>query len=434
MTNSQADVQDLYVLEETTDGRGYIYQDKVEPYQVRSETIQVKDAAPVTLDVRSSVYGPVISDALGLDQPLALEWVSLEAVDGTTKAFLDVNRADNWEEFKAALQSYVAPSQNFVYADVDGNIGYFGAGKLPIRQPGHTGLYPVPGTGEFDWQGFIPFEQLPQLQNPESGFIVTANNKITLPNYPYDISGDFAEPYRAERISELISNKDKLSFEDTQEIQLDQVSLLYHDFRPILERISPTSDRANRWRDRLLSWDGNTLPDSVDAAVFQAWYTQLTRLPAKEVGQEYWNEPRYLSSAILNGDPACDQPGTAPGCLDDAANALEFALKQLGDPVPTWGNIHQASFEQLAPVQPDINLQVPFGGDSSTVNVSPYKPEDFTMNFGSSYRQVVDLANLENSVFVNPPGQSSDTNSLNFNDQLQLWQQGKYLPMKTFAP
>lgn len=431
VTNTGIDVQDLYILEETADGQGYLYQDQVYPYQVRSETVRVKGAEPVLLQVESSVYGPVISNALGLNQTLALRWVSLEPVDGTIEAFLGINRADNWEEFKLALQSYVAPSQNFVYADREGNIGYFAPGKIPIRQPEHTGLYPVLGTGEFDWQGFIPFEQLPQVLNPESGFIVTANNKISPRDYPYDITGYFDEPYRAERINNLILSKDKLSFEDMQAIQLDQVSLLYHDFRPILERLSLGSERASTWRDRLLSWDGNTHPDSVEATVFEAWYTQLTRLPQAVVGQEYWNFPRYLVSAILNGDPTCNQPGTAPGCLDDAARALEEALNQLGDPVPTWGKIHTARFKQLAPVLPDFNLQVPFGGNSYTVNVGAYDFKTFTMSAGPSYRQIVDLANLEDSVFITPPGQSGNTLSPNFDNQLPLWQQGAYLPMKT---
>lgn len=430
ITNVEADVQDLYILEETADRTGYFYQDQVQPYQVRTETILVKDAAAIPFQVRSSVYGPVISDALGLNQPLALHWVSLEPVDGTLKAFLDINQADNWKEFKAGLQSYVAPSLSFVYADVEGNIGYLASGKLPIRQPGHSGLYPILGTGEFDWQGFIPFEELPQVLNPESGFIVTGNNKVTPSNYPYEISGDFAEPYRAERIRELILSKDKLSFEDMQTIQLDQVSLLYQDFRPILETLNPLSEQATIWRDRLLSWDGNTQPSSVEATVFEAWYTQLTQLPTAVVGQEYWDVPSYLATAILNGDPACDQPGTAPGCLDDAAAALEEAFNQLGNPIPTWGEIHQARFEQLAPVLSDVNLQLPFGGDGYTVNVSSYNPNTFTANFGSSYRQIVDLANLENSVFINPPGQSGNPLSPYFDNQLPLWQQGKYLPMK----
>lgn len=430
VTNVGADVQDLYMLEETADGAGYLYQGQVQPYQVREETIQVKDAAAVPLQVRSSVYGPVISDALGLDQPLALHWVSLEPIDGTIEAFLGINRADNWEEFKAALQSYVAPSQNFVYADVEGNISYFAPGKFPIRQPGHTGLYPIPGTGEFGWQGFIPFEQLPQVLNPESGFIVTANNKVTPKDYPYDIGGDFDE-YRAERIRELILSKDKLSLEDMQAIQLDQVSLLYRDFQPILEHLDPLSERTRTWRDRLLAWDGDTQPDSVEATVFEAWYTELTRLPATVVGQEYWNQPRYLLRAIQEGEPACDQPGTEPGCLDDTAQALEAALDQLGNPVPTWGEIHQARFEQLVPVLPDLNLQVPFGGDRYTVNVGSYNPKTFIMPAGPSYRQVVDLTDLEDSLFINPPGQSGDPLSPNFDNQLLLWQQGEYLPMKT---
>lgn len=426
ITNVEADVQDLYVLEQTADSLGYSYKGGVQPYQRRQETIQVQGAAAVVISVRESVYGPVISDALGLSQPLALRWVSLGSTDGTLEAFLNINRAENWEEFKTGLQSYVAPSQNFVYADIEGNIGYIAPGQIPIRQPGHTGLNPVPGNGEFDWQEFIPFEELPQVLNPAEGFIVTANNKVTPPTYPYSISRQWAEPYRAERIRELLLSKDKLSLEDMQTFQLDQVSLLYRNFRPILERLDLTSEQARTWRDRLLAWDGDTRPDSMEATVFEAWYTELTRLPGAPVGQAYLSSPRFLLQALQNGDPACNQSG--PGCLDDAAQVLEQVLERFGDSVPRWGELHQANIAH--PVLP-INRQVPFGGDAYTVNVGPYNPQTFVMSFGPSYRQIVDLGSLDNSLFIYPIGQSGDQSSPYFDNLLSFWQQGEYLPMKT---
>jgi penicillin G amidase len=434
VTALQVDGEDYYQLEETQDGSGYTYRGEVRPYQIREETIKVKGADSESLSVKESVYGPVVSDSLGLSQPVALESIALEPVDGAIESFIGINRAQNWQEFKGAIDfddAAAAQNQNFVYADVDGNIGYIAAGKFPIRQPGHSGGYPVPGTGEFDWKGFIPFEEAPQVYNPKSGFIVTANNKITPANYPYEINGSFADPYRAERIRELILAKDKLSLEDMQAIQLDQVSLLYRDFRPILQQLQPTSEQGQTWRDRLLAWDGNTTPDSVEASVFAAWYTELTKLPAQEVGREYFDRPIYLSRAILDGDPALNRPGSAPGLDDEAAQALENALTRLGDNVPAWGDLHQARFEPLNQIQESANLQVPYGGDGSTVNVGPYDPEDFSMDFGPSYRQIVDLGDPENSLYVNPPGQSSDLDSDNFDDQLPLWQRGDYLPMKT---
>ena len=248
-TNTLADTQDFYALQETEDGSGYIYQGETQSYETRSETIQVKDAEPVNIEVKESVYGPVVSEAFGVEQPVALQAVGLEPVNGSIEAFVGINQAENWDDFTSSLESFGNPAYNFVYADVKGNIGYIAPGKYPIRQPGHTGEYPVPGTGEFDWQGFIPQAEVPQLYNPESGYIVTANNQQVPDNYPYQINGSYAEPYRAERITELIEGKEKLSLEDMQEIQLDRVTLLYRDFRPILEELEPTSERGQEWRE-----------------------------------------------------------------------------------------------------------------------------------------------------------------------------------------
>ena len=420
-TATLADTQDFYILEETEDGSGYIYQGEERPYETREETIQVKDSEPVTIQVRESIYGPIVSDNLDVEQPVALKAVGLEPVNGFLEAFSGVSQAKNWDDFTSSLESIGSPNFNFVYADRAGNIGYIAPGNYPIRQPGHTGEYPVPGTGEFDWQGFIPKEEVPQLYNPESGYIVTANNKQVPDNYPYQINGSYAEPYRAERITELIESKDKLSLEDMQDIQFDRVTLLYQDFRPLLEQLQPNSPQAQLWRDRLLNWDGNTLPDSQEASVFEAWYLELTKLPAEEVGRETWDEPRFLLEAI--------QQGSLAGDNNDLALALDNALAQFGDEIPAWGEIHQAIFEPVGGVQSESRLQVPIGGDGYTVNVSPVG-KDFDNSFGVSYRQIVDLANPKNSLYVNPPGQSGNLEDDNYADQLPLWQSGEYVPMK----
>lgn len=170
---------------------------------------------------------------------MALRWVSLDEEDHILMAFLEVNRAGNWEEFKKALLPYSAPSQNFVYADVEGNIGYIAPGKFPVRKEGHTGMVPVPGNGEWDWLGYRRPEEWPQAFNPARGYLVTANHKVTPKGFPYALTYDWAEPYRAERIEELLLAKEKLSLEDMKAIQQDQKSLLYRDFRPVLELLTP---------------------------------------------------------------------------------------------------------------------------------------------------------------------------------------------------
>ena len=172
-TSTEADSADFYILESTEDGSGYIYRGEVQPYEIREETIQVRDSEPVTIEVRNTVYGPEISELLGVEQPVALQSVALQQNNGLTEGIIGINRASNWEEFNSSTEFLTVPNINLVYADVEGNIGYIAPGNYPIRQPGHTVNFPVPGTGEFDWQGFIPTEDVPQLYNPESGFIVT---------------------------------------------------------------------------------------------------------------------------------------------------------------------------------------------------------------------------------------------------------------------
>lgn len=421
-TATQVDAQDYYLLQEDADQTGYQYNGELRPYTIREETIEVKDADPVTLSVRESIYGPVVSEVVGVEQPVALNAVGLDPADGVVEALLGVNLAQDWDDFRTSLSTVENPISNFVYADTQGNIGYIAPGNYPVRQPGHTGEYPVIGDGTFDWQGFIPESEVPQAYNPDTGYIVTANNQQVPDNYPYAINGSFAIPYRARRITALIEAKDRLSFEDMKAIQLDQVSLLYRDFRPVLEQIAPTSSRGMEWRDRLLAWDGDTDPASKEASVFEAWILELEKLPAEEVGNLRVNS-QFLLNALLSGDAICGEDD----CADEVTAALEAALVRLGEEIPEWGEIHQVNFEPLSPVQSTSAIPVALGGDRSTVNVSPVGAEDFDTSFGVSYRQIVDLDNPGNSVYINPPGQSSDSTSNNFQDQLSFWQQGDYL-------
>jgi len=439
VTNVGADVEDLYLLEEV-EGRGYRYKGRVVPYGVREERIRVKGGKEEVLKVREAVYGPVITDALKdpPQTPMALRWVSLDPEDHILMAFLGVNRAKNWNEFQKALEPYSAPSQNFVYADVEGNIGYVAPGKFPVRREGHTGMVPVPGNGEWDWLGYRRPEEWPRAFNPPRGYLVTANHKVTPKGFPYALTYDWAEPYRAERIEELLLAKEKLSLEDMRAIQQDQKSLLYRDFRPVLEFLSPLSERARAWRERLLAWDGTMAASSEEALVFALWYTELTRLPEREVGEAYWDEPRYLLKAMKEGDKNCDRPETdyKETCLDYAALALERALDRkeaLG--ARAWGEVHRARFAHAVlthtPLKRLSDREVAFGGDRYTVNVGPFDPKTLAMGHGPSYRQIVDLAHMENSLFVHPMGPSGHFLSAHYADLLALWARGAYLPMRT---
>jgi penicillin G amidase len=392
----------------------------------------------------------VISDAFGLPIPLALRWVSLDEEDSTFESFLGINRAQTWTEFVEALQSFVAPGQNFVYADVEGNIGYVAPGQYPIRaasvydQPNQPfpfkGLLPELGTGQFDWQGFIPFEQLPQVFNPDSGLIVSANNRVAPDNYPYPLSFEWAEPYRAERILQLLQ-QDPLSLADMQAIQLDQTTLLYRDFRPILEavqgileRAEPRSQRAIQWTRRLLNWDGDLNPRAREATVFQTWYNELTKFAATAIGQSFLPGdaiepmPRFLLRAFTEGDPALG--GSPTAALTAAATTFQQVIEGFGATIPRWGEVHQVVFEH--PVLPFIHRQEPFGGDRYTINKGQYNSETFLMDTnGPNYRQILDFADLNNSRFIAAIGQSGNPVSPFFDNLLEPWLAGEYRKMQT---
>jgi len=436
VTNLEGDVEDLYVLQETDDGSSYVYQNESKPYQIRTEIINVKDEPPVSLKVRETLYGPVISDVVEKipnAAPLALRWIGHHTKDTTFDAYLALNQASNWTEFKNAMKHYVAPSQNFVYADVKGNIGHLVPGRLPIRKLGHSGLYPMPGNGEWDWQGFIPFEELPQQFNPESDYIITANNKITPPNYPYTLSLEFAQ-YRAIRIEQLIRSREKHSRADMLTMQQDMLSLLYKDFIPVFKNLQPSSARGRQWRKRLLAWDGILSPDSQEATVFQTWYVGLSSLTQAETGEDYWHRyPRYFLNAMQNGDVACDVLKMT--CLEYAAVVLEETLARFPNDIPAWGQLHQATFNHPVLTHTPLaflsDRKMPFGGDRLTVNVGGYNPNNLRMNHGATYRQVIDLSEIERSRYMHPMGQSGHLLSPQYDDLLPLWQKGEYLPIQT---
>jgi penicillin amidase len=434
VTNLYSDVEDLYVLQETDDA--YIYQNEEKPYQIRLEVIQIKGKPPVELKVRETVYGPVISDVVEIPDaaPLALRWLGHHPSDTTFEAYLALNQAHNWAEFKAAMKHYVVPNLNFVYADVKGNIGYFGSGRFPIRKPGHSGLYPMPANGDWDWQGFIPFEEQPELFNPKQDYIITANHKITAPDYPYTISLEWSNnPYRAARIEQMIRSRDKHSRADMLTMQLDTISLLYKDFRTVFKNIRPHSARGREWRERLLAWDGNVSADSIEATVFHTWYVGLFDLIKAETGEKHWDRyPRYFLNAMRDGDVACE--ALKMTCLEYAAVVLEQSLARWDQNIPAWGELHQAKFKHpvltKTPFAFFSDRKLPIGGDRSTVNVGWYDPNDFSLLHGVSYRQVVDLADMEKSRYIHPMGQSGHLLSPQYDNLLVRWQKGDYLAMQ----
>ncbi|ABX07625.1 penicillin acylase family protein [Herpetosiphon sp.] len=466
VTNTGPDVQDLY--RETLDPTGTqaMFKGSYEPLTIISDTIRVKDKGNLPLTIRVSRHGPLISDALNAnnaDDPdapqreaLAFRWTALDQTDNTINAYLAINKAQNWQEFQAGLESYVAPVQNFVFADVDGNIGYMAPGHIPIRANG-DGTMPADGaSGDYEWTGFIPFEQLPQSYNPPQGYIATANNKVVADSYPYFLSHEWATPFRAQRITKLIEAKPTLTMDDMAAIQADVHSTYAEELLPVLlNLVQPTSDQQRQAIAMLQNWNYSTAGDQPAASIFEAWTYYLTvPMVGDELGErllETYGQRRQLIDLAIPAmlqDPNnswCDDVTTTSStenCNAIVTQALDVALKDLSfrmqdKPMEQWrwGTIHLALFphnplDAIGPLRGFFSKAIESAGDGSTVNVGHVADgEPFDQDRGPIYRHIVDLGDFANSRMINAPGQAGHFLSPHYDDLLERWQKVEYIPM-----
>ena len=363
VTNVGPDTQDLYIERiNPANPNQYEVDGKWQDMAVTAETIVVDgEEQPLQWAARSTRHGPLISDVTTTGAPVALRWVALEPGDTTMDAFLGLNYAANWEQFVDALRLYISPSQNVVYADVDGNIGYYAPGRIPIRAAGHDGMLPVSGwDSSAEWTGYIPFDRLPHTYNPPAGFVATANNRIVGADYPYLISNDWAPPYRAQRITDLIeqySAGDKISVDEMAAIQADRTSLQVPELLPFLQSVPPADDRQRQATAYLQDRQGELALDSVAATIYEAWMLHLERVIFEDdLRGDLYDEmstranPTFLNN-VLN-DPTlrlawCDNVLTVgvETCEQTALVALQAALDDLsGPPVPIWRSGSGAGF------------------------------------------------------------------------------------------
>ena len=440
VTNVNPDVQDLYI---EPDGA---------KLTSRTEVIKVKGQPDVNLTVQESAHGPIISahdipnsGAENLGPKVALKWTALQAGDTTMDAFLGLNYAQNWSDFYTALQKYVAPSQNFVYADTDGNTGYYAPGKVPIRT-GWDGSLPVAGDGKHEWKGFIPFADLPHTYNPADGLVVTANNKVVPDSYGYNLGNNrnWAEPYRAQRITQLLTAKPAgLTLEDIKRVQLDTHSLVWDDLKPYLLATKPQNEASTKALELLRGWDGNETVDSVQATIFEMWLLKLQEMSRDELG----NDHVLLSLAVKNqlagdGKLCRNAKLNIPNCAAELNAALGAAVSDLttclGSDINGWqyGKLHEVAsnhraFGKVAPLAPIFNHSAPTAGGTNTVNVARPDHDTFKQTHGPSYRQIIDLSDMNSSMYVGSLGQSGNPIAPHAADQQPMWIAGQYIPMST---
>ncbi|MGC8787257.1 MAG: penicillin acylase family protein [Anaerolineae bacterium] len=456
VTNVGPDVQDLYVEKVNPDNPDqYEYMGAWEDMTVLEEEIKIKGRAePEKLTVRLTRHGPIMTPVIPeAKDVLALRWTALEGGQLLRSVYL-LDRARNWEEFREALRYWQAPSQNFVYADVEGNIGYQMPGDIPIRAKGR-GLLPVPGwTGEYEWTGYIPFEELPFVFNPPTHYIVTANHKVVPDDYPYFISDEWAEPFRAQRIIALLQSKDKLTLDDFRDIQADTYSIPGTKLLPYVLQLGPQDWRQERAFKFLRAWDGRLESDSGSAGIMEVL---LWRLLINTFGDELEEagikESDFIGfpSALLNLFPDVSNPWfddvSTPEVetRDDIlrrslAETMDFWGRRFGDLIGNkenqwaWGKVHVALFEHpLGSVKPLHLLfnrgPVPARGSGETVDNAGYKRGDFTVRVVASYRQIIDVGEWRNSRSQHTTGQSGQPLHKHYGDMIASWQDVRHHPM-----
>jgi penicillin amidase len=447
-----------------TDPSQYRFRDEWRQGTLVREQIAVRGRGePVVDEVLITHHGPVISPALaGEERALALRWTALEP-GAIFQAVLDLNRARDWGEFVAALRLWDVPAQNFVYADVAGNIGYYTPGKVPIRARG-LGALPAPGwTGDYEWIGYVPFEELPHAYNPPSHQVVTANNKLVGDDYPYFLGNEWLPGYRAQRITDLLGDRTGLTVEDFRAMQRDVLSLPGLAAARVLHTLSATDEQERAALALAAAWDGYLTAESAGGCICMVFQFHLQRatfgpilgdLTEMYLGTGsslvtptngfYSRSLPLLYSLLEQRDDRWFERMGAPGAtwegvLREALRRTMALLRErLGPDVQTWrwGRLNRLRFDHVLGSRPPLDRifsrgPVALGGDDNTVAAAalpldnPYKMP----GWASSYRQIVDLGALGKSVAMHTTGQSGHIASEHYDDMNPAWSAFRYHPM-----
>lgn len=480
LTNLAPDVTDFY-LEQVT-GDEYLRDGELIPLEERTETIEVAGGTPQEITVRSTVHGPILSDAIPSvadagrevevdgratsDYAVSLAWTALTP-SRTADAIIGFNTATDFPSFRAAARDFAVPSQNLVYADTAGHIGYQAPGRVPIRKAVGTnppGYVPAPGwDSDYDWQGYVPFDDLPSVLDPQDGLLVTANQQVTASTTPF-LTTEWDYGYRSQRIRDLLLSEDQVSPEKMGRIQLDTHNGFAPELVDTLLAVNLDDPFTEQARDLLRDWDdAQPIGDghaSAGAMYYNAVWRQIVQLtfnddlPAElkaSGGSQYWAAVERL----------LDKPGsgwwddrTTPGLIEGRDEILRLALVNarldltlsLGKDPTTWrwGQLHRVTFEHAVlggdsvpgPIRSLVNSGPhPVSGGPSIVNATGWDAsQGFAVTSAPSMRMVVDLGDLDASRWVNQTGASGHPFSDHYDDQVDAWLAGRTHPWPSSEP
>jgi penicillin amidase len=464
-TTTNSDTQDLFIERvDPKDPLSYITPTGSAKFELRDEVIRVgREKEERHVLVRTTRHGPVLSDAVkGVREQtpsgyvIALAWAALTDDFATARAGFALNRAHSGHEIVEAARDFTAPHQNVVYADRAGHIGMIAAARVPVRRADNEamGRIPVPGwDAKYDWQGFLPFEEMPQWTDPASGEIVTANDKITPPGYKPFLTVDWFPAYRSDRIRELLAARPKHSMASFEAMQADSLSPLARDLLPVARAAQPRTEAGRNAQSLLMAWSGEMKADEKAPLAFAAWYRELTRLVyADELGslfEDSWDFRATFMIAVMkheNGeDRWCDDVSTPrhETCEELAGRAFDLAAAELmrryGSIIP-WGEAHKAQgihrpFGVVPVLEHFFNIEPETPGDAYTIDVGNYTIRDAANPYGNrhapSLRAVYDLADLDRSVYMQSTGQSGNVLSPWYSDLAERWAKVEYITIPT---
>ena len=457
VTHAGADYQDLFMERFRGDGSAWYESERGwREADVRRETVSVRDGDPTEIDVTVTDHGPIIEGGPEAGHGLAFRYTATAETNPMAQASLAMLKATSADEIDESMREWVDPCNNFLFADVHGDIGYLTRGKVPVRSAANAWL-PVPGwTGEHEWRGTIPFEEMPRSRNPDTGYIVTANNRIVGEEYPYYLALDYAPEYRARRILERLEDIASATVADMSSVHAERVSIPGRVYARLLAGADPLDEASSRAQAKLAAWDGSMEPDSVAATIYSAFRLRLDAAVLRHLVGDLVEEmlsaagrgaPGHLRTLAASLVTTADRGDTSP--LPDgqdwrslAARALSEGVadlrERLGDDMESWrwGRVHHtAPRHTLSDAFPGLAglldpPRIPMGGDGDTPQAGSYSPaRPFTMTGMSVARYVFDPGDWSRSAWVTPLGASGHPGSPHYADQADVWGRVDLIPM-----
>jgi penicillin amidase len=448
LTVFPTDGEDLYVYETNPENPDeYRYEGRWEAMRVVEDTIEVAGGEDVQAELKYTRHGPVVHQDSTNNVAYAVRAAWREVGGAPYLASLRMDQATNWKEFREACSYSHIPGENMVWASKDGNIGWQSVGIAPIR-PNWSGLVPVPGNGDYEWDGYLPIKAKPHVYNPDKGYWATANENLVPDDYPYmDAMGfSWASPYRAHRLEEVLGSSRKHSMMDMMQLQTDYLSIPARELVPLLKGTETEEKAVERARTRLLDWNFRLSPSSVTAGIYVAWERALE----KNVNEALIPDPVRKKLGGYSMDQMVDRlvvPARTFGAepvqarneilLESLAEAVSNLEDQLGSDMSGW-TYGQASYKHARISHPlssavgdtlreklDVG-PLPRGGNSYTLNSTGGSNNQ---RFGATFRLIVNTADWDQSVGMNAPGQSGDPESPFYDNLFTLWAKDQFFPV-----